>query len=376
MSAPISMAALQKGYLAYREEIDVAIRRVLESGWYILGREVAEFEEAFARWCGVHHAIGVGNGTDALVIALRALDVGPGDAVFTVSHTAVATIAAVEMTGATPVLVDIDPETHTLDPARLEEAVAHFTRSGTAGEPKAVIAVHIYGHPCHMDAIRNVCDRHGLKLLEDCAQAHGATIRGRRVGTFGDIAAYSFYPTKNLGAFGDGGAVVTADSALAERCRALRQYGWFRHHHSDIAGVNSRLDEIQAAILSVRLRHLDTEIAVRRSVAAQYDVGLVTSVTVPHIASNVEHAYHLYVVRTKARDSLSSALKDRGVASAIHYPLAVHQQHAYAGRVLTGVGGLPVTERLYAEILSLPMHAFLSQSDVVRVINAVRTWSG
>ena len=368
--APVAMVELRHGYLAYRDEIDAAVRRVLESGWYILGREVGAFEDGFAKWCGVGHAVGVGNGTDAVTVALRALEIGQGDAVFTVSHTAVATVAAIELAGATPVLVDVDPDTYTIDPGKLEEAVIHYAASGKAGTPKAVIAVHLYGQICDVGALKAICDRFGLRFVEDCAQAHGTTLDGRRAGSFGDIATFSFYPTKNLGAFGDAGAIVTNDASLAEQCRALRQYGWFRHYHSDIAGQNSRLDELHAAILSVRLGHLGQEIATRHKVARRYDEGL-RGVAVPQVRPNSEHSYHLYVVRAAARDALIGALKAQGIGSAIHYPLPVHLQKAYERRLAVAPGGLAVTERLCKEILSLPMHPFLSEQDVDRVIDAV-----
>jgi dTDP-4-amino-4,6-dideoxygalactose transaminase len=368
----IGLVDLRAGYLAYSHEIDEAVHHVLDGGWYVLGRHVAEFEEAFASWCGTGYCVGVGNGTDAIAIALRALGIGSGDAVFTVSHTAVATVAAIEMAGAKPVLVDIESKSYTLNPARLEEAVAQYAHSGAAGKPKAVVAVHLYGHPCDVVAIRAVCDRHGLRLIEDCAQAHGATIGGKRVGIFGDTACFSFYPTKNLPAFGDGGAIVTADVDLASRCRALRQYGWFRHYESDIAGVNSRLDDLQAAILSVRLRHLDDEMQARRNLATRYDAGLRGVVGVPKVRVQTEHAYHLYVVRSDGRDSLRVALKEQAIASAIHYPFAVHEQEAYAGRIAIGPGGLEQTERACREILSLPMHPFMPRADADRVIAAVQ----
>ena len=216
------MVDLRGCYLVQQAAIDAAIKRVMESGWYILGKECAEFERSFAQWSGAHHAVGVGNGTDAIVIALKSLGVGDGDTVFTVSHTAVATVAAVELAGATPVLVDIDPVTFTLDPAKLEDAIT----ACKTGKPRAVVAVHLYGQPCDIPAISAICQRHGLFLIEDCAQAHGAMLNGARVGSAGDFATYSFYPTKNLGAFGDGGALTTNDKALAERAGALRQYGW------------------------------------------------------------------------------------------------------------------------------------------------------
>jgi dTDP-4-amino-4,6-dideoxygalactose transaminase len=369
--APIAMVDLRSGYLGQQAEIDAAVRRVLESGWYILGRECESFERDFARWCGVSHAVGAGNGTDALVIALKALGVGAGDAVFTVSHTAVATVAAVELAGATPILVDIDPVTCTLDPARLEEAVA----ACTSLRPRAVIAVHLYGQPCDIAAIAAICARHDMALVEDCAQAHGAMLDGRRVGSFGQIASYSFYPTKNLGAFGDGGAVTTSDAALAGRAAALRQYGWKERYLSDLKGMNSRLDEIQAAMLAVRLTRLDTEIERRRAIAARYDSALAGLIETPRTRKGARHAYHLYVVRSPRRDDLAASLKAAGIGTGIHYPVPVHRQKAYAGTIAMGPGGLAETERASREVLSLPMHPFLSEPDVARVIAEVTRWA-
>lgn len=376
MTNAISMVDLRQGYVSYRDEIDAAIKRVLESGWYVLGPELENFEKDFARWCGARHCIGVGNGTNAITIALRGLELGSGDAVFTVSHTAVATVAGIERAGAKPVLIDIDPKTYTIDPAKLEEAIVAFGRSGSAGRPRAVIAVHLYGHPCDMAALRTICDRYDLKLIEDCAQAHGATVGGKRIGSLADAAAFSFYPTKNLGAFGDGGAVVTSDEQLAKRCAALRQYGWFERYYSDISGDNSRLDELHAAILSVRLLHLDEEISARQSIAGRYNQGLAAQVEVPVVRDGYTHAYHLYVIRAAARDALSAFLNKQDIASALHYPAAVHRQKAYEGRIHVGPGGLSVTDQAYEEILSLPMHPFLTDADVQRVIEQDRQWKG
>ena len=247
-------------YLAHKTGIDAAVKRVLESGWYILGREVEAFEQEFATYVGIRHAIGVANGTDALHLALRACGIGPGDAVITVSHTAVATVAAIELAGATPVLVDIDPDTFTIDVNSLEDAITKHDQgswSGASACLKAIIPVHIYGHPADMQAIMDIAERYGLFVLEDCAQSHGAVIQGKKTGTWGHISTFSFYPTKNLGALGDGGAVVTNDPQLSERCRLLREYGWRKRFVCDVPGMNSRLDELQAAILRAKLPSLD-----------------------------------------------------------------------------------------------------------------------
>jgi dTDP-4-amino-4,6-dideoxygalactose transaminase len=354
-------------YLAHRVEIDAAIQRVLESGWYILGREVEAFEQEFAAFIGVRHAIGVGNGTDALELALRASGVGPNDLVFTVSHTAVATVAAIELTGATPVLVDIDPVTYTMDPNSLAEVLSRPHK----GRPKAVIPVHLYGQPADMPAIMELAHRYGLQVIEDCAQSHGATLAGRMTGSWGEIAAFSFYPTKNLGALGDGGIVVTNDSSLAERVRLLRQYGWRERYISDSPGLNSRLDELQAAILSVKLRYLDEENRKRRNLAGVYDKMLsATGLVLPASTSSTKHVYHQYVIRTASRDALKRFLADRGIGTAIHYPVPVHRQPAYQGR-LSCAGSMTKTEMVAGEILSLPMHPQLTEAQLERTCTAI-----
>lgn len=372
----IPIIDLAAGYQEYRKEIDAGIARVLSSGWYILGAEVARFEKEFAAWLGVDNAVGVANGTDAINLALRSLDVGSGDAVFTVSHTAVATPAAIEMTGATPVVIDVDASTQNIDVHKLSESVRNFSRISGNLRPKAVVAVHLYGQSCDMNALQRVCEESDLHLIEDCAQAHGTTFGGARAGSFGAAAAFSFYPTKNLGAFGDAGAVAFRDSALATRCRALREYGWTSRYVSEFSGLNSRLDEFQAAVLSVKLTHLDGEIAKRRALARRYDAGLAGVVETPAVLAGSEHAYHLYVIRCAGRDSLRSYLQNAGIGCGIHYPVPVHLQPAYRGRIPLGLGGLAVTEALAGEILSLPMHPFLDVQDVDRVIRVVKDWAG
>lgn len=358
------------GYLAHQGEIDEAIQRVLESGWYILGREVTAFEEEFARYIGVNHGIGVANGTDAIELALRACQVSRHDVVFTVSHTAVATVAAIERTGATAVLVDIDPVTWTMDPNALEDAV----RQRLDKPLKAIVPVHLYGHPAHMPAILQIARRYGLKVIEDCAQSHGAALEGRKTGGWGDLAAFSFYPTKNLGALGDGGAVVTADPDLAEGVRKLRQYGWRQRYISEIRGGNSRLDEIQAAILRVKLRYLDKENIRRREVAEAYTRLLTdTSLVLPVCRPGAEHVYHQYVVRTSHRDALQAHLRTQGIGALVHYPQAVHQQPAYAGR-LAGSSELPHSEQAAAQVLSLPMYPELTDEQVAFIAETIHRW--
>jgi dTDP-4-amino-4,6-dideoxygalactose transaminase len=361
--AMIPQADPHAQYLSHQAEIDQALARVLAGGRYILGDETRAFEAEFAAYLGVAHAVGVGSGTEALHLALRAVGIGPGDEVITVAHTAVATVAAIELCGATPVLVDIEPDYYTLDPAGLAAALSPRTR--------AVVPVHLYGQPAALDEILTFARRHGLRVIEDCAQAHGACYQGRRVGAWGDLACFSFYPTKNLGALGDGGLVATQDPALAERVRLLREYGWAERYVSRLPGWNSRLDELQAAVLRVKLRTLDAANAARAALAAQYDAGLAASgLGLPARRPGANHVYHLYVVRTPHRDRLQAHLKAHGVGSLVHYPVAIHQQPAYQGR-LPGGASLPVTEQAAREVLSLPMYPELSPAAVETVIAAV-----
>lgn len=357
------------GYRASQPEIDAAVARVLASGWYILGSEGKAFEAEFASWQGAGSVVGCGNGTDAIALALRGLGIGPGSSVVTVSHTAVATVAAIEMAGATPVLVDIEPDHFTLDPDALE-AVLQLPPSG-APPIKAVIVVHLYGQPADLDRILPLCRRHGVAVIEDCAQAHGARLHGQRVGTFGDAATFSFYPTKNLGALGDGGAVAVPDAALAQRIAALRQYGWHQHYISDLVGVNSRLDEMQAAILRVKLPRLDAQNARRAMIAARY-TGALNGLAPPPVRSGADHVFHLYVTRTANREAVQAALRDKGIGTGIHYPTPVHLQPAYAGRIALGPGGCPETERASREVLSLPLYPELSDEQVDTVCGALR----
>ncbi len=353
-------------YLAHQQEIDEAIRQTLDSGWYILGKQVAAFEQEFAAYIGVGHCVGVANGTDAIVLALRACGVGAGDAVITVSHTAVATVAAIELAGAEPLLADIDPATFTISAQAVEDAMTTYRGSAKI---KAIIAVHLYGHPAEMTAIMELARRYDLRVIEDCAQAHGAKIGEQRVGSIGDIAAFSFYPTKNLGALGDGGAVLTNDDALAERLRLLREYGWRERYVSEIAGMNSRLDELQAALLRVKLKSLDEENARRQQIARAYDESLAAiSLQLPKVCGNVSHVYHQYVVRSEDRDGLKERLRAKGIGALIHYPVPVHQQPAY--RTRTNVT-LPETELAAQEVLSLPMFPQLTGEQVELVCQAI-----
>jgi len=366
-SDPIPFNDLRAAYLAQRDELNAAALRVLESGWYILGAEVAAFEQEFAQWAGAAGCVGVNSGTDALILALRALNIGPGDEVITVAHTAVATVAAIVLAGATPVLVDIDPTTRTLDPNAAAAAITPRT--------KAIIPVHLYGHPAAMQPILELAAANNLRVIEDCAQAHGARYDGRLVGTLGDIACYSFYPTKNLGALGDGGAVVSRDPAIIEKLRLLREYGWnpTQRYVSQIAGMNSRLDEMQAALLRVRLRHLDTDNERRRMLADRYASLLPSALQQPREQPNCRHVYHLYVVQARSpeeRDALRAGLAAQGIGTAIHYPVPIHLQPGYAHEVVIA-GTLHHTERAAQTILSLPLYPSLAVEQIERVSAAL-----
>lgn len=376
MNAPIPPVTVPQAdpgasYRALKGPIDAAAARVLESGWYILGKECAAFEEAFARWQGSRRAIGVANGTDAIALILRGLGIGPGAAVATVSHTAVATVAAIEMVGATPVLIDIDPVTYTMDPAELDGVLS----GPPAGLPpiRAVIPVHLYGQPAAIEAILDAGARHGVAVIEDCAQCHGAMVGNRKSGTLGVAAAFSLYPTKNLGALGDGGVIATDDPGLAERIAALRQYGWKERYVSDLAGVNSRLDEVQAAILTVKLAHLDAGNARRQAIAARYDAALAgTGFAPPARRAGASHVFHQYVISCPDRAAAQAHFRARGIGTNVHYPLPVHLQPAYRGRIALGPAQCRATERAAAEVLSLPMFPELTDAQVDQVCAALR----
>jgi dTDP-4-amino-4,6-dideoxygalactose transaminase len=352
-------------FRAHKDAIMAAVARVLDSGAYILGSEVEGLEREFAEYCGVTHAVGVGSGTDALILGLRALGIGAGDEVIAPSHTALATIAAILATGATPVLADVDPVSYTIDPASVEEAISPRTR--------AVIAVHLYGRPADLEAIGVLARQHKLWFVEDCAQATGAGYGGRRVGSIGDIGCFSLYPTKNLGAIGDGGLVTTSDAEVAARLRRLRQYGWNDVRETEEPGLNSRLDPVQAAIVRVKLPYLDGDNARRRSIAQQYGESLGRCpIELPAEGNAGEHAFHLYVIGCDNRDGLATHLAKNGVGSAIHYPAPAHRHKGYFERVRIPGRGLPVTDRIVGRILSLPMYPELSDAEVDQVVAAVR----
>jgi dTDP-4-amino-4,6-dideoxygalactose transaminase len=348
---PIAQASPLAEYQELRTEIDAAVAGVLSAGRYLLGPETAAFERELAAYTGVAHALGLASGTDAIHLGLRALGVGRGDEVVTTPHTATATIAAIDHSGATPVLADIDPETYTLDPRAVERVITART--------KVILPVHLFGHPADLAPLADLAARHGLLLLEDCAQAHGARYRGKRVGSFGHAAAFSFYPTKNLGAIGDGGMLVTSDPAVLERARTLREYGWKQRFVSEVPGWNSRLDEIQAAILRVKLRQLDHNNDRRRALASIYTRLLAGRPGLPSVRAGCEHAFHLYVIRDDRRDALRELLGQHQVGTAVHYPVPIHLQPAYHGR-LGGAGSFPVAEKAALEILSLPIYPQLT----------------
>ena len=357
------------GYIAQRAGVDAAIGRVLEGGFYVLGREVETFEAAFAAFIGATHAIGVGNGTDAIELALRACGIGNGDLVFTVSHTAVATIAAIERAGATAVLIDVEPGTYTMAPHELTRAL----RIPPPGRPAAVLPVHIYGQPADLSALCEIAHRHGLRLIEDCAPSHGAQWRGRQTGSIGDVACFSFYPTKNLAALGDGGMVVTSDPSLAIALREIREYGWRDRYISARIGINSRLDAIQAAILGFKLYRLHADNARRQEIATRYDAGLSgLPLALPVRRPDITHVFHQYAIRLAKRDQLRDRLRAAGIGTGIHYPAPVHTQPAYRDRLTSGPSGLGVTERAAPQILSLPMYPQLSDEAVERVVAEIR----
>ena len=357
------------GYLAQRDAIDAAITRVLESGIYISGREVEVFENAFAKFLGVAYAVGVASGTDAIELALRACGIGAGDLVFTVSHTAVATVAAIERAGATAVLVDVELDTYTMAPEELARAL----QRPPPGRPAAVLPVHLYGQPAELSDLSEIAHAYGLRFIEDCAQCHGALYQGRPTGSFGDLACFSFYPTKNLGALGDGGIVVTDDPAVAVALREIREYGWRERFVSARIGVNSRLDPIQAAILNVKLRMLADDNARRQGIADRYDADLAgLPLALPARRPETTHVFHQYVIRLAERDALRDRLRAEGIGSAIHYPIPVHQQPAYRGRLVSGRSGLDVTERAVRQILSLPIYPQLLDQSVHRIVGVIR----
>ncbi len=362
--APVPFLDLGAIQAAQRSELIEAFARVLDSGWYVMGRELSQFEAAWAGYCGATQAVGVANGLDAMVLVLRAWGVGPGDEVIVPSNTYIATWLAVSHVGATPVPVEPDPATFNIHPARVEAAITPRT--------KVLLPVHLYGQPADMAALLGIARKHGLKLLEDGAQAHGARCDGQRIGAHGDAVAWSFYPGKNLGALGDGGAVTTRDAALAERLRVLRNYGSQKKYHNDVIGWNSRLDELQAALLLAKLPQLDAGNAQRARIAQRYLQALQGEpIELPQVPLWADPAWHLFVVRHPQRDQLAQHLAEAGIGTLIHYPVPPHRQPAYAALGIAA-GALPIAERMHAQVLSLPIGPTQTLEQTERVIAALR----
>jgi dTDP-4-amino-4,6-dideoxygalactose transaminase len=336
-------------------EISQAMQRVIRSGWFILGEETEKFEEEFSKYVGARFGIGMNSGSDALYLAIRALGISKRDEVITVSHTMISTVDAIARNGAKPVFVDIEPNTYVMNVPKIETKISNRTR--------AIIPVHLYGHPVDMDPLMEIAEKHDLYVIEDACQAHGAEYKGNRVGSIGDVGCFSFYPTKNLGAYGDGGMAVTNDKELAENLGKSRNYGQSKKYYHDFIGVNSRLDEMQAAVLRVKLKYLDEWNEKRRKIAKLYNEILGnTEVTVPIEREYAKHVYHLYAVRRKKRDKLKQYLLKNGIQTLIHYPIPVHRQKAYPSS-----NRLPTTERICKEILSLPMYPFLKEEEIEAV---------
>ena len=357
---------LKAPYLELKHEIDEAIARVVSSGWFIGGEEVEQFEADYAHYCGAAHALGVANGLDALYLALRAMDVGPGDEVIVPSNTYIATWLAVSQCGATPVPVEPLAGTYNIDPARIEAAITPATR--------VILPVHLYGQPADLDPILALARKHGLRVLEAAAQAHGARYKGQRIGAHGDAVAWSFYPGKNLGALGDGGAVTTNDPQLAERIRLLRNYGSRVKYVNEVKGVNSRLDPLQAAVLRVKLRHLDAWNARRQALAAAYLSGLAhhTTLTLPQVPDWADPVWHLFVIRHPQRDALAQRLAEAGIGSLIHYPIPPHRQQAYADAGFAE-GAFPLAEAMAGEVMSLPIGPQMGLESVELICTGIES---
>lgn len=355
-------------FIHYEDEIRQAINSVLVRGNYILGPEVENFEANFSSYIGATNGVGLNSGTDALILTLRALGVGVGDEVITVSHTAIATIAAILAVGATPVLVDIDPAYYTIDPIRVTEAVTKKT--------KAIIPVHIYGQSADMDSIMQIANDHNLYVIEDCAQATGASYKGRKVGSIGIAGCFSFYPTKNLGAIGDGGMVVTSDNKLADSISKLRQYGWDQSRKTQVSGLNTRLDEIQAAILNIKLKYLEVDNQRRIEISNQYtrslkDIGL----KLPNTRNETTHVYHLFVVEVEQRDHYIRKLNALDIYPGVHYSVPAHHSYGYSDKCTIPENGLPVTEKIINTVLSLPLYPEITDESISKVIKAIKNLS-
>ncbi|MBN2031165.1 DegT/DnrJ/EryC1/StrS family aminotransferase [bacterium] len=355
---------LRRNYLQNRDIINAAVSRVLSSGWYLFGQELEQFEKHFSEYCGVQHGIGVASGTEAIQIALEACGIGAGDEVLTTSNTCVPTITGIELSGAKCIFVDIDPDTYIIDPHQIENRMMSNT--------KAIVVVHLYGQCADMKEIQHIAQKNNLKIIEDCAQAHGSSFNGKHAGSFGDVGAFSFYPTKNLGALGDAGIVVTDDQTIAERARMLRNYGQKEKYYHSIKGINSRMDEIQAAILNAKLPLLDQWIERRHQIATRYITALQDlEIHLPHTPKTNKHSYHLFVIRIKNRDRFRERLTQQGVQTEIHYPVPVHRQPAYKEYLDQGPF-LPVTDAQASELVSLPLYPELTDPEVDHVIESIR----
>ena len=353
---------LDRGFYRYQAEFEEAALRVLRSGWYIMGKELSEFEERFAGYIGAKYCVGLGNGLDALWMAFRILGIGKGDEVIVQGNTYIASVMGITINGATPVFVEPD-EFFNIDASKIEEKITDKT--------KAVLVVHLYGQASQMDKVTEICKRHNLKLVEDCAQSHGSAYKGKVTGTFGDIGCFSFYPSKNIGAFGDGGAIVTDDEDIAKEMRILRNYGSEKRYYNKVVGTNSRLDEIQAALLKVRLEHAEEMNKEKQDVAAEYDKKINNPlIKLPGVRDGADHIYHQYVIRCKRRDELMAYLKDRGISTIIHYPIPPHLSEAYEYLGFKK-GDFPVTEACADEVLSIPMFNGITEEEVKYVADVI-----
>jgi dTDP-4-amino-4,6-dideoxygalactose transaminase len=362
----IPLVDLKNQYQNIKEEVLSEISQALDDMQLFLGKNVQTLESDFAAYCGTEFAIGVSSGTDALHIALRANGIRPGDEVITVPNTFIATVEAIVLAGARPILIDIDPETYNMDTSQLEEAITSRT--------KGIIPVHLYGHPADMDPVMDIATSHGLKVIEDACQAHGAQYKGRRVGSIGNAGCFSFYFTKNLGAYGEGGIITTSDPDIAKQCRMIRDHGQNAKYYHSVIGFNGRLDELQAALLKVKLPHLEEWLEKRRSLAQAYNNGLPERFIKPQEMPWARHVYHLYVVRTPERDQLHEWLQSNGIGAGMHYPIPIHLQEAWRAYGEADLS-LPVTEKITKEIISLPMYPELSLAEVDYICNCIKEFS-
>lgn len=361
----IPFNTLKPGYEKYRDEYLEAATRVLDSGWYTLGHELEAFEREFAEWLGMKDCVGLNSGLDALILAIRALGIKAGDEVIVPANTYIASVLGITENGATPVFVEPD-QYYNIDPDKIEEEITPKT--------KAILVVHLYGQACRMDKIMEIADKHNLRVIEDCAQSHGATFKGQKTGTFGIISCFSFFPTKNMGAFGDAGAIATNAQEIAQKIRALRNYGSEKKYYNKYQGVNSRMDEMQAALLRVKLHHIDEITAERRAIAEAYLAGIKNpDIILPQIAEGASHVWHLFVVRTEKRDKLQQYLAGNGIGTQIHYPVPPHLAEAYKGLGYK-VGDFQITESYANSVLSLPVYSNISHTELKYVIDSLNKW--